>query len=272
MAKFIDMTGWVMAEHGVSDSRLTVIERAENARDGRTKWLCECNCKDKTILTVDGSDIRKGHTKSCGCISREKTIERNVNGHKTNKYDLSGPYGVGWTSNTNQEFYFDLEDYDKIKGYCWRECVDKTNYRYLAARVKGEKNKIVKITHVIIGKYYDHKNRNTFDNRKANLRKATFHENARNKSIQKNNTSNVSGVSYDKNCNKWRSYICINNKRQYIGYCDNKEDAIVARLQAEAKYFGEFAPQRHLFEQYEINVKEGPTDDLLRPCGNNTCV
>ena len=27
MGKFIDMTGWVMAEHGVPDSRLTVIEQ-----------------------------------------------------------------------------------------------------------------------------------------------------------------------------------------------------------------------------------------------------
>jgi len=38
----------------------------------------------------------------------------------------------------------------------------------------------------------------------------------------------------------------------YIGLFDNKDDAIKARLKAEKKYFGEFAPQRHLFEQYEI--------------------
>jgi hypothetical protein len=25
-------------------------------------------------------------------------------------------------------------------------------------------------------------------------------------------------------------------------------------LEAEAKYFGEFAPQRHLFEEYEIKM------------------
>ena len=33
---------------------------------------------------------------------------------------------------------------------------------------------------------------------------------------------------------------------------DKIEDAIKARLEAEKKYFGEFAPQRHLFEQYGI--------------------
>ena len=39
---------------------------------------------------------------------------------KYNRYDLeSQEYGIGWTSNTNEEFWFDKEDYDKIKNYCW---------------------------------------------------------------------------------------------------------------------------------------------------------
>ena len=33
---------------------------------------------------------------------------------------------------------------------------------------------------------------------------------------------------------------------------DNLEDAIYNRLKAEKQYFGEFAPQRHLFSQYGI--------------------
>lgn len=36
-----------------------------------------------------------------------------------------------------------------------------------------------------------------------------------------------------------------------------KEDAIKIRLKVEAKYFGDFAPQKHLFEQYKINVEDG---------------
>ncbi len=44
----------------------------------------------------------------------------------------------------------------------------------------------------------------------------------------------------------------INKKKKHLGYFINKEDAIKARLIAEKEYFGEFAPQRHLFEQYEI--------------------
>ena len=36
----------------------------------------------------------------------------------------------------------------------------------------------------------------------------------------------------------------------------NKNDAIIARLRAEKKYFGEFSPQQALFEQYGINIEE----------------
>ena len=35
MGKLIDMTGWIMKEHGISDSRLTVLSRAENTKDNR---------------------------------------------------------------------------------------------------------------------------------------------------------------------------------------------------------------------------------------------
>ena len=46
-----DMTGWIMSEHGVSDSRLTVIEQVEdhvyadkqNKEHHYAQWLCECN-------------------------------------------------------------------------------------------------------------------------------------------------------------------------------------------------------------------------------------
>lgn len=47
--------------------------------------------------------------------------------------------------------------------------------------------------------------------------------------------------------------IKYNYKRIFLGYYDDIEDAIRARLKAELKYFGkEFAPQRHLFKEYGI--------------------
>ena len=254
------MTGWKMWEHDVPDSRLTVLKQVEDyiePKSGQHKaqWLCECSCIEHNKIIAYGYDVRHGHTKSCGCLQKEIASGIGKQSKKINDYDLTGEYGVGWTTNTNKEFYFDLEDYDKIKDYCWRDSVDQTGYHYLATRNGADT--ALRMQHLIAGKYYDHIDKNPFNNRKNNLRPANPNENARNKSLQRNNTSGVSGVSFDKNCNKWIAYITVNNKHKYLGCFANKEDAIKTRLEAEAKYFGEFASQKHLFEQYEINIEGG---------------
>ena len=74
MGKLIDMTGWVMKEHGVPESRLTVIEKSES-KNGKVYWKCRCECGNEVI--ADGTKIRSGHTKSCGCFGLDKLTERN---------------------------------------------------------------------------------------------------------------------------------------------------------------------------------------------------
>ena len=54
---------------GKTYGRLSVLERAPNKYVGNTAWLCRCECGEET--TVTGSALRKGATKSCGCLRRE---------------------------------------------------------------------------------------------------------------------------------------------------------------------------------------------------------
>lgn len=61
-----------------------------------------------------------------------------------------------------------------------------------------------------------------------------------NNEIRKNNTSGVTGVHFDKSRNKWMAYITYNNRRIFLGYFNNKEDAIEARIAAEIEYFGDY--------------------------------
>lgn len=82
-----------------------------------------------------------------------------------------------------------------------------------------------------------------------------------NSSIAKNNTSGITGVHYDKKRNKWCAQIMINRKGIFLGYYNNKDDAIKSRLTAEQKYFGRFAPQRDLFEKYSIVLNETEDKD-----------
>ena len=62
MREAIDMTGWKMWEHGVSDSRLIVIERADDHIDPNGKrhirWLCECVCGLNKTIIADAGNIR----------------------------------------------------------------------------------------------------------------------------------------------------------------------------------------------------------------------
>ena len=179
---------------------------------------------------------------------------------KYNKYDLSGLYGIGWTSNTNKEFYFDLEDYNKIKDYCWVEEIGTTGYTSIRARIPGESGHVIMSWVVVGDKWYDHIDHNPLNNRKENLRKTNYTENNRNRSIFKNNKSGIIGVAWNKTNKNWRARITVDRKSIELGSFQNKDDAIIARFKAEQKYFGDYAPQRHLFEQYEINKKERCND------------
>lgn len=250
MGKFVDMTGWKMWEHGVPDSKLTVIKQVEDRiKDNGIhikRWLVECGCEQHTQFVADGSSVRSGNTTSCGC-SRGYNI-----------YDLTNDYGIGITSNTNDEFYFSLDKYDLIKQHVWRSQVDKRNgYKRLVTSIhlSDGKCKIKTMWALITGyDYCDHKNGNTFDNRNENLRQSNHSLNMQNKKTYKNNKSNEPGVRF---CdNKYVVDIRFNGKDYNLGRYDDFNTALTVRIRAEAAVFDkEYAPHRDLFEQYNINVE-----------------
>lgn len=237
--------------------RLTVVQQVEDyiAPGGRhmDQWLCECSCEEQNRIIVKGVNLRNGNTKSCGCFRRERITRMNkAIPRETNSYDLSGEYGVGWTINTKRPFYFDLEDYDKIKKYYWYERICDDGYHRLHAYI-SETGQEKTMAQIIMGNFYDHEDRNPLNNRKCNLRPSDKFQNAQNHNKQKNNTSGFIGVGWHKMSQKWYAEIQVEHKDIWLGLYNSKEDAIRVRLQAEAKYFGKFAPQKHLFKQYKIN-------------------
>lgn len=60
---------------------------------------------------------------------------------------------------------------------------------------------------------------------------------ALNKTIAKNNKSGIKGVSWDKTRFKWVAQIQFKGKTIFLGRFDKLEDAIIAREEAEEKYF-----------------------------------
>lgn len=95
------------------------------------------------------------------------------------------------------------------------------------------------------GMVVDHKNHNTLDNRKENLRVCTHAENMRNRNIQKNNTSGFRGLWFDKRCRfrPWTVFIRNGGKKQIrVGNFSTKEEAHLAYKAASIKYHKGFSP------------------------------
>lgn len=204
-------------------------------------WLCECSCKDKTQRIITGSNLKNGSSKSCGCYKNEKTSKLTK---KYNQYDLSKEYGIGYTSK-GEEFYFDLEDYDLIKDFCWY--TDRDGY-FATNDYRSGKKKRLSMHRLIMGEQelpcdidHIHGKYTRNDNRKSNLRITTHSQNSMNKGLQSNNTSGVTGVSWYHKTNKWRAHIMINKKFISLGLFEDFDDAVKARKEAEEKYFGEYA-------------------------------
>lgn len=233
---------------GTKFGRLTVFEKSEkplHVKENRDYWKCICDCGKNNIIVM-GKNLRRGMTQSCGCLQHEKMLE---SCRKYNKFNLSNDYGIGYDHRNNM-FYFDLEDFDKIKNYYWQ----KSEWGYFYFKTSGtqtfmqdfllnNKNKEIIIDHI---------NRVRNDNRKDNLRPVTYQQNTWNKNLLSNNTSGIMGISFSKQYGCWDVYLAKNGKRIFRKKFWNLNDAIVARLQQEKKHYGEFAPQRHLFEQYGI--------------------
>lgn len=123
----------------------------------------------------------------------------------------------------------DKEDLEKVKNYKWS--LDGDKYVYSKKNRKG-----IKLHQLIIGKppigyEVDHKSGDKLDNRKCNLRFATYQQNAMNRKCK----------GYNFKAGKWVAQIKVNGKYIYLGRSSDEEFIKKIVQEARQKYFGEFA-------------------------------
>jgi hypothetical protein len=56
-------------ETGNRYGRLVVISEARTQRRGHIRWRCKCDCGNYSV--VQGTDLRRGKSQSCGCYRTE---------------------------------------------------------------------------------------------------------------------------------------------------------------------------------------------------------
>jgi hypothetical protein len=139
----------------------------------------------------------------------------------------------------------DADDYPELSKYKWCAAWNAHTQSFYVARNirKADGSRMLLRMHTAITDYQvtDHKNGDTLDNRRENLRSASSSQNAYNKTLRSDNTSGFQCVSLYKNINKWYAYIDVNYKRKYLGYYNDPIQAAQAYDNAARELRGEFA-------------------------------
>ncbi len=206
MSKPKDLTG---NKYG----KLTVIKEAERTSNGRIKWLCQCEC-GRTVIVL-ANNLTRNHTTSCGCV-KSPDISGQVFGRLTviRRSDKRGVRGIRTVPLWE----------------CRCECGAIT-YKAKDTLTNPDQSMCAECA----AKYAASEARKS-----AGFIEGTQLYKISDMTPSAANTSGYRGVYYESRFDRWRAEIKFQGKRYYLGTYKNKEDAIKARLAAEADIFEPF--------------------------------
>lgn len=190
---------------------LTAIKDTGKRYKGLTILLCRCDCGN--MCEVTSNHLRTGHTISCGC-------------KKSNRHDLAGKR---FGRLVVKEYVGQKNGYTMWKCIC--DCGNTIVTSAHALKNGRTRSCGCLNTETRSKTAYDHFGFvdgtslvNISDKRKLN----------------KNNSSGIRGVTFDRRHNKWVAQITFQRKNHYLGRYSTKEEAIEGRKSGEDKYYGKY--------------------------------
>lgn len=213
--KTIDLTGRKF-------DRWEVIRKSDVRIDNRVAWICKCDCGEEKV--VISTNLTRGLTKSCGCIRIEKQIKH---GHNT-KERVSSEYN-SWHSMKQR---CENPNDDRFQDYGGRGIKVCDRWRFFDNFLAdmGEKpSPSHSIDRIDVNGDYE----------PSNCKWATPKEQQRNTRLQKNNSTGIRGVTFDKTRQKYVAQMYADGRKVLHKRFNTLTEAKEARKQAELKYWGE---------------------------------
>lgn len=153
----------------------------------------------------------------------------------------------------------DDADLPLIEQHAWHASVGSSGHVYATTNVPkaGGGQRRIKMHRLLLGEpdcYVDHRNRDTLDNRRTNLRLATPGQNKANSRAYA--TSGFKGVKQVPS-GRWAAYGKANGTNNYLGSFDTAEDAARAYDAWAIEVHGEFAHPNFPLDRAASNQAQG---------------
>ena len=138
------------------------------------------------------------------------------------------------------------EDFDLLNQWKWFVFSNNQGNFYAGRHewIEG-RNKRILMHRVILrapeGWYVDHRNHQTLDNQRINLRICSNRQNQHNCVLRKDSSSGFKGVSWDANRKKYQAQIKLNGRTAFLGRFNDLKEAAKAYNDAALQHHGEFA-------------------------------
>ena len=193
-------------------------------------------------------------------ILLDNSIEVDIRGKRRNNYIIDGDITrieLKRRNSDNMWTIIDTEDLERVLNFPYSWCAGyrkNTDTWYARATIHKLEN-VSHNSHGIYLNYFiagvesnsgycvDHKNHNTLDNRKSNLRVTEIIHNDRNRKGKNcNNTSGYRNVAYlSRDKHPYCVQLMVNGKNTVLGRFDDVDEAGRFAEEMRQKYYGDFA-------------------------------